>query len=251
MADFIFEISDLSLSRGSKEVLRDVTMNVPTASMTMVIGPSGSGKSTLLRVFNRLLEPPADKVFLKGQDITKISVLSLRRQVGMVFQQPAMLEGSVAENIASGPKLVGESLSQKKLARLLDAVSLPQTILNQTANSLSGGEAQRVALARTLATSPEVLLLDEPTASLDPQATRQVEGTLQKLNQEQGLTLVWVSHDIEQTRRVGQHVILLQKGVVKAAGPVMSILNPNGENNAVLDFVSGSTNENSTKEILR
>ena len=233
------EVRDLHIARRGQPILHGVGFCVQPGEVMMLIGPSGSGKSTLLRAINRLLEPPSNNILLDGEDITTLPVTELRSRVGMVFQQASMFPGSVAENIAHAAALKKTILPPERIYELLEAVSLHAEFALTDATQLSGGEAQRVALARTLATSPEVLLLDEPTSALDPHATRQVEKTLLHLNRERGLTLIWVSHTIEQTRRVGGNVVLLNQGQVQAMGRVAEVLDPNGPYQKVLDFAAG------------
>jgi ABC-type methionine transport system ATPase subunit len=233
------EVRDLHIARRGQPILHGVGFCVQPGEVMMLIGPSGSGKSTLLRAINRLLEPPSNNILLDGEDITTLPVTELRSRVGMVFQQASMFPGSVAENIAHAAALKKTILPPERIYELLEAVSLHTEFALTDAAQLSGGEAQRVALARTLATSPEVLLLDEPTSALDPHATRQVEKTLLHLNRERGLTLIWVSHTIEQTRRVGGNVVLLNQGQVQAMGRVAEVLDPNGPYQKVLDFAAG------------
>lgn len=233
------EVRNLHLEQAGQVILENVNFSILPGEIVMIIGPSGSGKSTLLRSINRLLEPQPGSIFLDGHDITTLPVTELRCKAGMVFQHPSMFDGTVAENIAFCHANQGLDLSKNEIAGFLDSVSLSKAFIEKNANHLSGGEAQRVALARTLATHPEVILLDEPTSSLDPHATRQVEETLIELNQKQGITLLWVSHTIEQTRRVGKKVLLLSQGTVLAFGPVKEILDPVGPYQEALAFAAG------------
>jgi ABC-type methionine transport system ATPase subunit len=235
----ILDVQSLSLDRGGKPVLKKVSFQVKKHSVMMVIGPSGAGKSTLLRTINRLLEPPEESIFYEGVDITSIPVLQLRLRIGMVFQKPAMFQGTVGDNVSYGVHINNRELDKDQIAELLQAVSLDPQMVDEDAQRLSGGQAQRVALARTLAIEPEVLLLDEPTSSLDPHATRQVEKTLLNLNNERGLTLLWVSHAIEQTRRIGGKVLLLREGKALDCGPVETVLDPEGFHRDALAFAAG------------
>jgi len=220
-----FQLANLSLVLPNNvQILQRVSFNVPAGKITCVIGPSGSGKSTLLRCLNRLWEPPPTTVFLDGVDITTISVLELRRRVGMLFQSAAIFPGTVAENIAYGPALTGQILTSTEIDALLERVSLPGDFARKPAGELSGGQAQRVALARTLANKPEALLLDEPTSALDPAATHHVEETIFKLRDRLGLTVIWVSHAIEQVQRVADQVILLVDGAVAEIGSPAHLL---------------------------
>ena len=219
-------------------ILNNITFDIPTGQITTIIGPSGSGKSTLLRCLNRLWEPPPGSIFLDKDDITDIDVLTLRRRVGMLFQSAALFDGTVADNVGYGPKLRGESLSSEQLAHLLTIAGLDQNFAERKAADLSGGEAQRVALARTLANEPEVLLLDEPTSALDPAATLRVEETVLKLRDSIGLTVVWVSHAIEQVKRVGDEVILLVKGEIAETGTPAHLLQGD-HHHLTEDFAAG------------
>lgn len=208
---------DLTLSNSNK-VLTDVSLEVEAEQITSLIGPSGSGKSTLLRCLNRLWEPPPGTVFLDGTDITTLDVLDLRRRVGMLFQSAVMFPGSIAHNIAYGPGLQEKTVSPERILELLTMVGLDVNLAQKPATELSGGQAQRVALARALANEPEVLLLDEPTSALDPSATRKVEETIVHLRDTLGLTVVWVSHAIEQVGRTADTLVLLVDGKIIERG---------------------------------
>ncbi len=199
-------------------ILIDISLEIPAGQVTSLIGPSGSGKSTLLRCLNRLWEPPAGTIFLDGADITILDVIKLRQRVGMLFQSAALFEGTVADNVSYGPNLHGQQLSACRIAELLEMAGLPANLAQKPASELSGGQAQRVALARALANKPEVLLLDEPTSALDPAATRHVEETVLHLRDTLGLTVVWVSHAIEQVERTADRSVLLVGGKVVETG---------------------------------
>lgn len=220
-----FVINDLHLSlRDGVPILHDISLEIPAGQITSLIGPSGSGKSTFLRCLNRLWEPPPSTIFLEGIDITSMEVLKLRRQVGMLFQSAALFEGTVASNVAYGPGLGGQSLSPDRIAELLEMAGLEAALAQKSAQELSGGQAQRVALARTLANEPEVLLLDEPTSALDPAATRHVEETILRLRDVLGLTVVWVSHAIEQVQRTADTVVLMLDGSIVETGTTDHLL---------------------------
>ncbi len=212
------EIRNLTLQRNGRQVLDGVSLFVKGGEIVCLLGPSGGGKSSLLRCINRLTEPPPGAVFLGADDVTRLDVLALRRLVGMVFQEVTLFPGSVADNIAYGKSLQKQSLEPAELDRLLALADLPEELLNQDSQALSGGQAQRVAIARTLATGPVALLLDEPTSALDPAATRNIEKTMLKLRDNLGLTLLWVTHATEQAQRIADRIYLLDKGAVVDEG---------------------------------
>ncbi|KAF3327444.1 protein STAR1-like protein [Carex littledalei] len=199
-------------SNGDQTILKEVSLDVPAGVIMGIIGPSGSGKSTLLRALNRLWEPSPGSVFLDGEDICRLDVLSLRRKVGMLFQLPAMFDGTVADNVKFGPHLRGKKLTDAEVLKLLSLSDLDPSLAYRPASELSVGQAQRVALARTLANNPEVLLLDEPTSALDPISTQNIEEAIVRLKKNQGLTTIMVSHSVKQIQRIADIVCLLVDG---------------------------------------
>ncbi|XP_028770151.1 ABC transporter I family member 17-like isoform X2 [Neltuma alba] len=210
-----FRIRNLTkVSDAGVPILKGVDLDVPKGVILGVVGPSGSGKSTLLRAFNRLWEPPSGTVFLDNNDICDLDVLSLRRNVGMLFQLPALFEGTVADNVRYGPQLRGKKLTDEEVRRLLITADLDASLMSRKGSELSVGQAQRVALARALANSPEVLLLDEPTSALDPISTENIEGALMKLNKNSGMTVIIVSHSIKQIQRIADLVCLVVDGQI-------------------------------------
>ncbi|KAK9989565.1 hypothetical protein SO802_029804 [Lithocarpus litseifolius] len=210
-----FGIRDLRKeSDAGDPILNGISVEIPKGVIVGIIGPSGSGKSTMLRALNRLWEPPLGTVFLDGRDICGLDVLALRRKVGMLFQLPALFEGTVADNIRYGPQLRGQKLSDEEVYSLLKLADLDSSFYSKTGGELSVGQAQRVALARTLANKPEVLLLDEPTSALDPISTENIEDVLVNLKKKQGMTIIMVSHSIKQIQRIADIVCLLVKGEI-------------------------------------
>jgi putative ABC transport system ATP-binding protein len=186
-----------------------VTLSIPFGS-TALVGPSGSGKSTLLRLLNRLADPDEGTMRFHGTDVRELDPLELRRRVGLVPQLPAPVAGSVADNVSFGPRLEGREVDPVRPARL---AGLDQSFLDRDASRLSVGEQQRVMLARALALEPEVLLLDEPTASLDAEATAAVEDALRNLRE---LSFVLVTHDPRQADRLTERAVGLRDGRVVA-----------------------------------
>jgi putative ABC transport system ATP-binding protein len=206
-----------------KVLVEDATFEVRTGEVLAIVGPSGSGKSSLLRLLNRLDEPTSGTVYVDATDYRQIAPRDLRRKLGMVNQRPYLFPGTVEQNLRFGPLQRGESLSQDSIEQLLSRVGLRGYASRNIAN-LSGGEAQRVSVARTLANSPLVLLLDEPTSALDEASKLEVESCIQKIVHEQGLTCVLVTHDTAQATRLAERALLLEAGRVVRAGPINEVL---------------------------
>ncbi len=204
-------------------VVTDISLDVYHGEMLGIVGVSGSGKSSLLRLLNRLDEPTSGTVFLDGQDYRQFSPRELRRRVGMVTQRPFLFPGNVAGNIRFGPLQRGEVVADEDIARLLERVGLPGFTAREVAN-LSGGEQQRVSLARALANRPEILLLDEPTSALDEQAKMGVEQLICSLVKDTSLTCVMVTHEREQARRMCDRVALLEAGRLIQYGKPAEVL---------------------------
>jgi putative ABC transport system ATP-binding protein len=208
---------------GSKVLVEDVSFEVTSGEVLAIVGPSGSGKSSLLRLLNRLDEPSSGTVYVAGTDYRQIPPRELRRKLGMVTQRPYLFPGTVEQNLQFGPLQRGETLSSDAVAQLLIRVGLEGCAARNVAK-LSGGEAQRVSVARTLANSPLVLLLDEPTSALDEASKFEVEMLIQTIMRDQGLTCVLVTHDIAQAVRLAGRALLIEAGRIVRAGPVNEVL---------------------------
>lgn len=219
----VLQAVDLSRSVGDKKLVDGVSLDIFQGSVMAIVGPSGAGKSSFLRLLNRLDEPTAGTVYLQGTDYRTIPPRKLRERVGMVMQAPYLFPGSVAENIRFGPLQRGEVLADERIERLLERVGLGGYEGRDT-HYLSGGEAQRVSLARTLANSPDVLLLDEPTSALDDAAEQGVEELLLHIIQEEHLTCVIVTHDMAQAARLAKQAALLEGGRLLRVGDVEEII---------------------------
>lgn len=207
----------------SRTLLADINFTLEYGEVLAVVGPSGAGKSTLLRLLNRLDEPTNGTVLLSGTDTRAMAPRELRRRIGMVMQRAFLFPGTVAENVAFGPQQHGQIMSSEEIERLLAQVGL-SGYASRDALTLSGGEAQRVAITRALANQPEVLLLDEPTSALDEIARRGVETLLESLVRQRHLTCVWVTHSIEQARTMADKVLAVDSGRIAAYGSVAEVL---------------------------
>jgi putative ABC transport system ATP-binding protein len=209
----LFRFDRVTVDGSGGRRLDRATGEVPDHGVTVVAGPSGAGKSTLLRCCNRLEAPTSGRVELRGVDVSTLDPLPLRRRVGMVFQRPTPFPGSVLENL----RVAAPGLTEDGGAAALHDVGLDPTFATRAATELSGGEAQRVCLARTLVTEPEVVLLDEVTSSVDPAARRGLEDLARGLAG-RGVAVLWVTHDLAQLRRLADQVIVLVGGRVAYDG---------------------------------
>jgi putative ABC transport system ATP-binding protein len=205
----LFELEDVEVVLGGRTVLDVASLAMQDGGVTVLLGPSGCGKSTMLRLCNRLEVPTRGVVRFRGQDVAALDPLVHRRCAGMVFQRPAPFPGTVRDNLAVARDDADEALFVEALGR----AGLGPAFLDRRADDLSGGEAQRMCLARTLVTEPKVLLLDEPTSALDPTATRQLERHARAVADD-GMPVVWVTHDLHQAERLADDVIVLWDGHV-------------------------------------
>ena len=224
------EVNDLNVYYGAFKAVEGVSMTVEPRSVTAFIGPSGCGKSTLLRVFNRMytLYPghrASGEVLLDGEDILSpaVDVARLRLRVGMVFQKPTPFPMSIFENVAFGLRLarrIGRAELTERVHSALGDAALWEEVkdkLHEDARSLSGGQQQRLCIARSIALEPEVILLDEPTAALDPISTLKVEETLQSLRER--FCIVIVTHNLQQAARVSSTTAFMYNGELIEMGP--------------------------------
>src|SRR5215204_6714682 len=210
IGNMLFELEKVTYSRAGLTVLHDVTARLPVGANS-VVGPSGSGKSTLLRLLNRLADPDKGRVLYQGRDVREHDPLTLRREISLVPQLPALVDGTVHDNVAYGPRLAGRSFDARSC---LELAGLDPGFEDRDASKLSVGEQQRVMLARALALEPRVLLLDEPTSALDERSRDRVEETLTDLRRRLDISYVLVTHDLAQAERLSDRVVRLEAGRV-------------------------------------
>ncbi len=208
-----FELTDVVAGPRDAPILKGITLEVPCDGILAVAGPSGSGKSTLLRLLNRLDDPVSGLIRWDGRDIREWEPRELRRSVAMIFQTAPIFPGTVFDNL----RVALPGLDADRAHHVLDHVGMPRELLDRPADQLSGGEAQRMTIARALLTEPEVLLADEPTAALDTAARRTIEELARELA-DSGVPLVWITHDTAQLRRLADHAVVLVDGDVAAFG---------------------------------
>ena len=223
----LIEASHVAKDYGNVKALQDVSFSVDQGDLFAVIGPSGSGKSTLLRLLGLIEPPTSGKVLFKGKDATLCPndlQLRLRREIGMVFQEAVLMNTSVKENVAYPLKIrkMPASETVRRVKEALDAVKL-SGFENRNALELSGGEAQRVSLAQALVYNPTLLLLDEPTANLDPRNAIIITNAVSQLNREQGTTVIMATHNMEQAQFLASKGGILREGKLVESGRISEL----------------------------
>ncbi|MEJ2263477.1 MAG: phosphate ABC transporter ATP-binding protein [Anaerolineales bacterium] len=221
--NFVLTTHQLTRVVDGKLIIADISIQVHWGDILAVVGPSGAGKSSFLRLLNRLDEPTRGTVFVEGRDYREIPPQELRRRLGMVMQLPYLFPGTVAENIRFGPEQRGAVISDEEIESLLERVRLSGYSDREVTN-LSGGEAQRISLARTLANAPQILLLDEPTSALDAAARQDVEDLINGIIHQEGLTCIIVTHDLDQASRMAERAMVMEAGQLIRMGPIEEVL---------------------------
>lgn len=246
---YIFEINNFSIFYGDFMAVKNVNLHIEKNKITAIIGPSGCGKSTLLRALNRMNDliftsRVEGRAFFQGVDIydKDTDVIELRRRVGMVFQKPNPFPSSVYENVVYGPKIRGirkrsrlDEIVENALVRA-DLWKEVKDKLNESGMSLSGGQMQRLCIARSLAQQPEVLLFDEPTSALDPISTANIENLLQEL--QKTITIVIVTHNMQQAARISNYTAFMYLGEMIEFGETDTLF-VNPQNKLTEEYITG------------
>ncbi|MFI5308843.1 MAG: ATP-binding cassette domain-containing protein [Polyangiales bacterium] len=221
-----FVLDAVSVKAGQSTLLRDLSLPLPAGAWTAILGPSGSGKTTLLRLLNRLQDPTEGSIRWAGKVLTEYDVRALRREVALVVQQPRLGQGSAKESLELPWRLgaIDADTLRARLPEACEIAQLPQSLLDRDLGALSGGERQRLALARALLLSPRALLLDEPTAALDRDTARRLIAALETLRQRTALTLVAVTHRIDELSELAKLCVVLTAGTVAEQGPPEQVL---------------------------
>ena len=243
----IFEIRNVNLNYGEKQVLKNIDLNIYKNEVTAFIGPSGCGKSTLLRCFNRMNDLIENctiegTITYKKEDINQINPIDLRTKVGMVFQNPNPFPMSIFDNIAYGPRCQG--IKNKEKLRLIVEDSLKKAglfeevkdRLKDNALGLSGGQQQRLCIARCIAMAPEVILMDEPTSALDPIATIKIEELINSLKKD--FTIVIVTHNMQQASRISDYTAFFMLGEIVEFNETIHLFS-NPLNKKTEDYITG------------
>ncbi|ANU26636.1 phosphate ABC transporter ATP-binding protein [Planococcus versutus] len=227
----------VDFSYGKTTILKDITGSFPKGKITTLVGPSGAGKTTLLKLCNGLLSAQTGEVYIKDQPIESYGPVELRRLVGIALQSAPMVTGTVYENLNLPLDLQGKSLSKAEAYELLEDVGLEEELLERKVKDLSGGQRQKVSIARTLVNKPEILLLDEITSSLDRTSLREIEELIVKINRQYDVTIIWITHNLQQAVEIGDYTWVMMDGEVVETGESELLNDP--VNDKVKRFVRG------------
>ena len=233
----VIDFQKVNYSIDGTPILKDVTGSFLKGRITTVVGPSGAGKSTLLKLCNGLISPDSGEIFIDGEPATDADPVDLRRRVGIALQNAPMMEGRVFDNLEIPLALQGKQLSRAEAEKTLIDVGLPAELLERDSRELSGGQRQKVSIARTLINRPDVLLLDEVTSSLDPASQMDIESLVKELNGKSGTAVIWITHNLDQAIRIGDYTWVMMDGEVAETGESALLHEPATEQ--VRRFVKG------------
>ena len=227
----------VTFSSNDKMILKSITGSFPKGKITTLVGPSGAGKTTLLKLCNGLLSPTDGHILIDNQDISTYEPTVLRRHVSMALQAAPMIEGTVFDNLALPRSLQGEQLTEQEAIQYLRDVGLDQSFLQRPTNKLSGGQRQKVSIARTLINQSSILLLDEITSALDRQSVQEIETLIATINKKFNVTIIWITHNLQQALKIGHYTWVMMDGELIETGK-SSLLNA-PKNPLVAEFVQG------------
>jgi len=233
----IITFKNVTFSDRNVPIIKNISGSFAKGRITTLVGPSGAGKTTLFRLCNRLISPDSGQIIINDKSIDEYDPIILRRKIGLALQSATMLSGSVYKNLSLPLTLKGETLPEEDAKELLEDVSLGKDFLNRNINDLSGGQKQKVSIARTLVNRPNVLLLDEITSSLDRISQHDIEELIQKINQKYGTTIVWITHNLDQALTIGDYSWVMMAGEVIETGKSEFLNDPKDER--VKRFIKG------------
>lgn len=218
-------------------ILKNITGSFPKGQITTLVGPSGAGKTTLLKLCNGLIAPTSGEIYIHDKQITTYEPVKLRRHVGIALQSAPMIKGTIFQNLALPLELQGKQLNEQDAIEILEDVGLEKQHLHRKAEDLSGGQRQKLSIARTLMNRSEILLLDEITSALDKTSLHEIEQLIVKINKKYETTIIWITHNLEQAISIGNYTWVMMDGEVIETGESDLLKSP--ANNRVKQFVQG------------
>lgn len=220
----LIKIRDLLIQRNEREVLNIASLDIQRGETLAIVGPNGAGKSTLLLALARLVKPARGEIVYDGKSLMQVNELEYRRKLSFVFQDPLLMDMSVEDNVALGLKFRGMPKDEihARVAKWLKQLGI-ESLAKRRAGQMSGGEAQRVSLARAFVLEPELLLLDEPFASLDPPTRAKLLEDLSKLLSQDHRTAIFVTHNLNEAARLSHRIAVIVKGILRQVGPARQI----------------------------
>lgn len=219
-------------------IINNLTGEIYKGKITTLIGPSGAGKTTLLKMCNGLISPTAGEITINGKNINTISPTKLRRNVGIALQSAPIIRGTVYENLSLARTLHNETLSEKEAISFLEDAGLNRSFLNRQVADLSGGQRQKISIARTLINRSHILLLDEITSALDPTSVHEIEQLILKINEKYESTIIWITHNIQQAKEIGDYTWFMMDGQLIESGKSNVLLD--SSNLHIQEFVQGA-----------
>lgn len=230
-------LQQVSFSVKDKAILKSITGSFPKGKITTLVGPSGAGKTTLLKMCNGLLSPTDGLILIDNQTITTYEPTTLRKHVGIALQAAPMIAGTVFDNLALPLTLQGKKLTQQDAIQYLLDVGLDASFLHRATNELSGGQRQKVSIARTLINQSSILLLDEITSALDRQSVQDIEALIVSLNKNYNVTIIWITHNLQQALSIGHYTWVMMDGELIETGESSLLKAPT--NPRVAEFIQG------------
>lgn len=225
----IMECKDIGLIKNKQTILNNISFTIQSGDCIGIMGPSGSGKSSLFRLLNLLNSPTQGQILYKDKNIQEYAPTELRRRISYILQKPYLFGTTVQENLTYSYQLLGQKPDFKEIHSYLDKVKLPENILEKKNTALSGGEQQRIALIRSLLIKPEIILLDEVTAALDEENTLLLEKLIVAEQHLYHLTLLFITHNQEQAKRLAHKILYLEAGTIRSYGTAADFFKEKGE----------------------
>jgi putative ABC transport system ATP-binding protein len=237
MTETVLSLDHVSYTVDDLSIIKDMSGTIEQGKITAFVGPSGAGKSTLFRLLNQLKTHTKGTITFNKEDVLTIDPMMLRKKIGIVLQEGVMTPGTVYDNLALPRQLHDQTLSEEEALSFLDKVGLEARFLKTKAKELSGGQKQKVSIARTLVNQPDILLMDEITSSLDQVSTQAIETLIKKVNKDDHQTILWITHNIDQAKRLSDNTWVLIDGECRYQGPTDKLNEATDQ--TVIDFLEG------------